>query len=359
MRILIDVNHPAHVHLFRYAAHKWEQRGHKVFWTARDKDLVISLLKHYGFEFEVLSSYRRGASRMAFEMIVRDWKLLKFAQKVCPDVMLGTSVTITHVSKFISAKSIFFTESDPQLTRLIAFLAFPFADTIVMPDILPDIWASKQVKHPSYHELAFLHPNHFTPDPIILDELGVAPGEVFFILRFIAWGASHDMGEKGLDLGAKRRLLRELLPYGRVFITSEDQLQSEFEQYRIHIQPHRIHDALYYATMFIGDSQSMPAEAAILGTPAFRCNSMVGRTTCVDELEAKYKLAYGFKPQYIDEMFSQIKRLLRDLDSLSQKWKIAKYRFLSEKVDFTEWMVNFVESYPRTIQQYRNLSYKC
>lgn len=350
MRILIDVNNSPHVHLFRYAAREWESRGHSVFWTARDKDIVVDLLHCYGFKFQVLSTYRRGLSRMALELIVRDWKLFRLAHQLRPDVMIGTSVNITHVSRLLPARSIFFTESDPDLIRLISYLTFPFADTIVMPDILPNTWTSKQVKHASYHKLAYLHPNRFTPDPSVLDELGVAPGEPFFIVRFIAWGATHDIGEGGLSLEAKRRVIQTLSPHGRVFITAEKPsskvsiLQPDFEPYRIHIEPHRIHDALYYATMFVGDSQSMTTEAAVLGTPALRCNSMVGRTTVIDELEHKYDLCYGYLPNETDRLIAKIEELLRTV-SLKDRWREKRTHLLEDKIDLTDWMVDFIEQY--------------
>jgi predicted glycosyltransferase len=344
MRILIDANHPAHVHLFRNAAREWESRGHRVFWTARNKDIVVDLLRYYGFEFQVLSTYRRGLARMALDLVVRDWKLFRLARQLRPDVMLGTSVNITHVSRMVPARSIFFTESDPQLIRLIAYLSFPFADAIVMPDVLPDMWTIKQVKHTSYHELAYLHPKRFAPDPSVLYELGVAPGEPFFILRFIAWGASHDVGEGGMNLEARRRVIQALAPYGHVFVTAEDGLQSEFAPYRIRIKPHRIHDALYYATLFVGDSQSMTIEASVLGTPALRCNSMVGRTAIIDELEHKYDLSYGFWPHEIDELIVKINELLQ-MEDIKSKWYEKRARMLEDKVDFTEWMVDFVEHY--------------
>ncbi|MFC1975129.1 DUF354 domain-containing protein [Chloroflexota bacterium] len=345
MRILIDINHPAHVHLFRKAAEEWKRKGHQIFWVARDKDIVVDLLHRYGIEFELLSTHRQGVIGLALEMIIRDWKLLCLAHEYKPDVMLGTSVNITHVGRIIPARSIYFTESDSHLIRLITYLSFPFADAIVIPNVLPDIWpASKQVKHSSYHKLAYLHPNRFAPDPEVLAKLGVKPSEPFFIVRFIAWGASHDIGQGGLTLGAQRRIIKVLSSYGHVFISTEVELQPEFDPYLIPIEPDQMHDALYYATMFVGDSQSMTTEAAILGTPALRCNSMVGRTTVIDELEYKYDLCYGFLPDDVDGLMTKIDELLQTED-LKLKWQKKRERLLADKVDLTEWMVNFVEDY--------------
>jgi predicted glycosyltransferase len=311
MRILIDVNHPAHVHLFRNAAEEWQSKGYPILWVARDKDIVVDLLKLYGIQHLTISTHQRGAAALAWELFARDWKLYQVARRFRPNLMLGTSVNITHIARFVGAKSIFFTESDPHLIRLITYLAFPFADKIVVPDVLPDIgWPSKQVKHNSYHKLAYLHPLRFQADPTVLDEMGVQTGETFFIIRLIGWGASHDLGNKGLDLAGKRRLVNTLRARGRVFISSEEELQAEFAPYRLTIQPHRMHDALAFATLLVGDSQSMTTEAALLGTPAIRCNSMVGRTTVIDELEHKYHLCYGYQPNQLDAMLERIHDLL-------------------------------------------------
>ncbi|HQM47761.1 MAG TPA: DUF354 domain-containing protein [Candidatus Hydrogenedentes bacterium] len=344
MRILIDVNHPAHVHLFRCAAREWEKRGHAVFWTARDKDIVIRLLDQYGFEYTVLSSHRKGLLGMACEMVQRDWKMLRYAMKVKPDVMLGTSVTITHISRLYPAKSILFMESDPSLVRFIVWLSFPFAHAIVLPNCLSYTWGKKVYTHNSSHKLADTHPKWFTPDPSVLDELGVKPGETYFVVRFIAWGASHDIGEGGLSIDAKKRLVAFLAARGRVFITSETELDPDFEPYRLRIEPNRIHDALHYATLFVGDSQSMSVEAPILGTPALRCNSFVGRTTVIDELESKYDLAYGFRPSEFEKMLSKIEELLARRN-LKEEWMKKRERYLAEHGDMTSWMVQFVEEY--------------
>ena len=345
MRILIDVNHPAHVHLFRNAAQEWERRGHSILWVARDKDIVIDLLHLYDIDFKLLSMHRRGILGLGQEMLIRDWKLLRIVLGYKPDVMLGTSVNITHVSRLTPTRSIFFTESDPHLIRLITYLSFPFADVIVIPDVLPDTkWISKQVKHPSYHKLAYLHPNRFTPDPKVLDKLGIAPGEPFSIVRFIAWGASHDIGQGGLSTDAQRRVIETLQSHGRVFITTEVDLPPELAPYRFHIAPDLMHDALYYATLFVGDSQSMTTEAALLGTPALRCNSMVGRTTVIDELEYKYDLCYGFLPSQVDQLIAKINELFQTKD-LKLQWDEKRKRLLADKIDLTDWIVEFVENY--------------
>ena len=51
MRVLIDIGHPAHIHYFRNLAFHFINKGDKVLFSCRNKEIVISLLKFYGFDY--------------------------------------------------------------------------------------------------------------------------------------------------------------------------------------------------------------------------------------------------------------------------------------------------------------------
>ena len=136
-------------------------------------------------------------------------------------------------------------------------------------------WNYKKTGYNSYHELAYLHPNHFTPDKNkIISIFNLQKKN--FILRFAQLTAYHDVGKSGITTHIAQQLIDVLSPHGNVFITSERPLEPQFEKYRIQISPLDIHHALYFADMYIGDSQTMTAEAAVLGTPSIRFNDFVG-----------------------------------------------------------------------------------
>ena len=353
LNIIVDVGHPAHVHLFRNSIQVLSRRGHRVLIVARDKDVTIDLLKSYGFAYRVISSSGEGTLRQLRDLLERDFRLLQAAKSFQPDIMVGTSISVTHISRMVGAKAIFFTEDDFAVARASAVLSYPFAHTICVPDCISDrFFKGRYVKHSSYHELAYLHPNRFSPDPSVLTDLGIGVGERFFILRFVALKAVHDIGESGLSLDMRRQLVRELSRLGRVFITTEGELSEEFRLYQIRISPEKMHDALYYATMFISDSQTMTAEAAVLGIPAIRCNTFVGRISYLEELEHRYDLTYGFLPKDEDRMFDRIMELLHR-DDLRAEWQRKRKRMLAKKIDLTAWIVNFVERYPQSFYEYR------
>ena len=58
MRVLIDIGHPAHVHMFKCFAKEMQDRGHEVLFTCRDKEFELKLLSAYSF------NYINTASRM-------------------------------------------------------------------------------------------------------------------------------------------------------------------------------------------------------------------------------------------------------------------------------------------------------
>jgi predicted glycosyltransferase len=344
MRILVDIGHPAQVHLFRHAIKRWQDRGHEVIIAARNKDIALRLLTEYGFSYAVTSKARPGIG-LVLDIIEHDWRLLRLAVHHKSEVLIGSTSSVGHVARLLGARSIVFNEDNANVDPIYVMLTYPFAHTIVTPACLNEDHGAKHVIYDGNHELAYLHPNVYSPNPAVLNKLSVTTNDPFFILRFVTFKATHDWGEANMDKETRRRLVDLLSAKGRVFICSEGLLEEEFEPYRLRISLTDIHDALYYATMFVGDSQSMTIEAAVLGTPSIRCNTFVGRLSVIEELEHKYGLTYGFLPKDEDRMFDKIVKLLSD-DNLKETWQQKRKKMLAEKIDVTEWMVDFVENYP-------------
>jgi len=342
MRILFDILHPAHVHLFRRTIHELEERGHAVLVLAREKDVTCDLLAYYGIRFEAITSAQTGLLRLGRELIERDVKVLKRAWKFHADVLVGTSVPAAHIGKLLGKKGIMFSEDDAKIISLSAKLSYPLAAYVVKPDCLRFEAGKNDVYHASYHELAYLHPDHFVPDEGIFEELGLERGAPYFVIRLSALAAHHDVGARGISEKLLSTLLEKLSCYGRVLVTVEGAVPQYAMTYQCKIPPHRMHDLLAFAALYVGDSQTMAAEAAVLGTPALRCNTFVGRLSYLEELEHKYGLTYGFSPERFEDLLSKVEELLSMAD-LGEEWQRRRGRMLSEKVNLAGWMVKFLE----------------
>lgn len=349
MRIVIDIAHPGHVHFFKNFIWEMKKRNHEILITAGDKDVTINLLENLGFDY-TFTCKRTTGYKLIIEIIKRDIQMWSVVKKYDPDIVMGIASTIAaHISKVTSVNSVVFT--DTEHTKLADMITYPFSDVIVTPSCYKKNLGGKHVKYNGYHELAYLHPNYFTPDPAVLTELGLTEADTFTVLRFVSWGASHDVGHSGLTLDTKRRAIKKFEKYGRVFITSEKSLPQEFEKYRIAVAPEKMHDLLYYATLLYGESATMASECAVLGTHAIFCD-FAGRGY-TDEEEEDYELVFNFK---LDQ-FSQEKsidkavELLQDPD-LRQKGREKRERLLRDKIDVTEFMVCLIENYSESIKKY-------
>jgi hypothetical protein len=102
-----------------------------------------------------------------------------------------------------------------------------------------------------------------------------------------------------------------------------------------------MHSTLAFATQLVGDSQSMTMEAAMLGTPSLRCNTFAGRISVLNELEQKYGLTYGFRPDQAEKLLDRLEEMIRRPD-LKPEWQQRRKRMLADKVDFAQWMIALV-----------------
>ncbi|WP_349681002.1 DUF354 domain-containing protein [Methanosarcina sp. UBA411] len=345
MRIVICMNHPGHVHLFKNFIWSMRKRGHEIIIAATEKDVSFKLLDNYDFNYINLGSYGTSLMQKLVNLPIIDLRLYKEVKKFGPDIFVGMgSILAAHVSFLLRKKCVIFEDTEHSTEQIRLYL--PFTDVVCTPSCFKDNLGKKQVRYNGYHELAYLHPNYFTPNSNVLRELGLKENDVFIILRFVSWNATHDHGHTGLTFEDKRNAVNELSKYGRVFITSEKPLQKEFEKYRITVSPEKIHDLLYYATLLYGESATMASECAVLGTHAIFCD-YAGRGY-TDE-EEKYTLVYNFHDENTMGKDSLVKasELLND-PNIKQKSREKSKKLISEKIDVTKYMVEFVEKYNNT-----------
>lgn len=343
MRILFDLGHPAHVHLFKHVIRNLERDNHTVLICVRERENIVGdLLREYGFPYLQLESNARGLLRKAITMVKNDYKLLKIAKNFNPDVFVShSSPYAAQVSAIMRKHSITFTDTDT--ATLILALTVPFTDSIITPERFMRDLGKKQIRIKGYKELAYLHPNRYEPDHTILDLLGVSESEKYVVLRFSAFDASHDVGVSGFTLDTKRRLVEALEPYARVFILSETALPADLKHYALKIPPHKIHDVLYYASLVVGDAGTMATEAAILGTPAIVSHPLSSKVNTLVELENDYQLIHNITEQ--NNVIKKAVELIQS-SSIKQEWRQKGRKLLDYKIDVTSFFTWFIENYP-------------
>lgn len=318
-----------------------ERRGYRVSVFAREKDVTEKLLQAYGIPYTMIAGQAESLPRLILTQLVYELRLALAANRIKPTVMMGIGgIAATHVATLLGATSIVFTDDDDVLANR---LSTPLADVVCTPEHLSADFGEKHIRYPGYHELAYLHPNKFEPDPDVLVEHGIDPDDEFFVVRFVGWNAHHDVGKRGFSPAGKRELVSLLDTHGDVYITSETPLPPEYESYQLPVPPQAVHHLLYYADMYVGDSQTMATEAAILGTPAVRSNSFAGGQADMSnfvKLEQKYELLYSISDQ--KQAIETVERLLQQTDR-DIKWHEKREALLEDTIDVTDYVVDLVD----------------
>jgi predicted glycosyltransferase len=339
MRVLFDLLHPAHYHLFKNVIASLRDAGDEVVIIARQKDCLADLLEQSGLPYRLIPRKGSGLIVLAIETIKAAFMAAGLARKKHIDYMVGTSISIGPAARLTHSKSIMFVEDDAKEVPVFAKLGYPIAHYVVTPDCLAfENHGSKHLTYPGYHELAYLHPQRFTPDPNIRDQLGVGPDEKYFLVRLVSLTAHHDIGESGISSDQARVLVEHLSKYGRVFISAEKTVDEQLQQYLLPTAPGQILDVMAFAHLVVGDSQTMTIEAAILGTPSIRCNTFVGRLTVPEEIEHKYGLTVGIKPENFDKLLETAEKWVLQ-DDIKQQWQTKRQVMLDDCVDVTSWIL--------------------
>jgi hypothetical protein len=150
----------------------------------------------------------------------------------------------------------------------------------------------------------------------------------------------------------------------KVFISSESELPTDLEPFRIQIPIERMHDVQAAASLFVGESATMASESVVLGTPAIYIDE-VGRGY-TDE-EAREQLLWMYRPVPsrqelksnepnwisggVKECIEKAEEIAADFDYTAYNQRYQNW--LSQKIDCTAFLTWFIENYPASQQETR------
>lgn len=347
MKVLIQLGHPAHFHLYKNVASNLIKNKHQVFVLIKKKDILEELLINAGIPYiNILPDGRKDSKYgIALAMVKRFFRVFFFTIKNDIDLLTGSTPEVAQVGKLLRRQSIITSEDDAVIIPTFIRLASPFVDAYLTPvECHNGKIDSRSIKYRSYHELAYLHPNHFVPDSNVVEKY-FPSDKPYFILRFAKLNAYHDDKISGINTEIAHNIINILKPHGRIYITSERELEPEFETYRIKINPLDMHHVMAFAQIYIGDSQTMAVEAGVLGVPFIRFNDFVGRIECLRVLEDYYRLGFGVKTNEVDKLYRTLRELL-EMSDRKEVYAERRRKMLAEKIDYAQFLTWFIENYP-------------
>ncbi len=332
MRIIIDISHPGHVHLFKNLAHLLIRNGAEVLFTTRDKEFELELLRAEGFTFKNFGKHYKSLPGKIWGLIRFDLRMVLEGLRFKPDLWISHGSIYAAHAAFLLGKKHLSMEDSGNMEQIVIYR--PFTDVILTPEVLPEELGKKQIRYKGYHEIAYLHPDFFKPNDEVYQWLGLEKEEKYAIIRLVSWNATHDIGHKGLSNEDKMELVQRLSRQMKVFITSEAPLPPELMQYRIKIAPERLHHALYFADLVVSEGATIASEAGVLGTPTVYINS-IPRSYCQDQ--EKYGLVFNTSDS--KEVLQHVDRILNED---RQNFRQKAQKLLADKINVTRYLYNFV-----------------
>jgi len=340
MRILIDIGHPGHVHLFRPFAQEMIKRDSQVLFTCRQKEFETELLESAGFTYRCFGKHFQSK-------VGKIWGLLKFniqmvgaIRKFNPDIVLSHGSIYAAQSAWLMKVPHIALEDTGNMEQV--KLYEPFTSAIIAPKVLSQKLSEKQIPYNGYHELFYLHPNHFQPNESTIRGLHHQSRNKLAILRFVAHKASHDFSVVGLNDVEKENIVEILKSHYKVYISSESSLPPSLQKYKLEIEPNQIHHFLAYADLVISEGSTIASESAVLGTPTIFINNL--EQYCIND-QKEYGLVLDLRNS--NNSVFEIQRMIES-KKLKQFNSRNREKMLSEKINPTPFLVWFIENWPNS-----------
>lgn len=338
-RILIEAHHPSDIHFWKHVVRAFRDKGYEVLLLGRDRDVMKQLLSAYDYIPSRILSAERQNNRLPFrELLERQLGVATTILRYRPDLVLSLMGSYTQSAALFRVPSFVFTDSEHQ--RVNHAIAHPFATRIYTPLCFEKDLGPKHRRYNGYHELAFLRPERFSPDPAVLRELGGIAPQSYVVLRTSAWNTLHDIGKQGLGADLDE-VVEELSRRRRVLLVPEKgAVPSRWESLVLRVAPHRYHDVLAFARLVLTEGASTASEAACLGVPTVYVNA--SQLGYLREQETRYGLVYNTT----DPRVALAKALsLLDAPLPEERLRSARQRLLSDHVDVTDFVVSEVERF--------------
>ena len=325
MRYLFELNHPKHYYQFKHVMLKLRQTGHDILVVARDKDVLLKVLQEEKVPYEIFGKHMKTLEGKIFGTIPILFSYNRIIRRFKPVVIVSkASFYAALLAKVHGIKSVIFPDSE--VVKVTNKYVVPLASKVVTPATFGLNYGKKHIRVNGLFEDCYLSPTVFIPDESVIKKYGLkCPYAVF---RFVGWSANHDVGNNGFSLEQKIQLVKAVEGNMQVYISSEKPLPEELCHCQLHTPASLMHRVLAFADLYLGDSQTMATEAALLGTPAIRSNSFVGVNdmTNFKLLESRYGLLNNVAK------FDDVLYLVKEYSSHSRKaeWKVKRDNYYSE-----------------------------
>ena len=348
MKILIDINHPAHVHYFRNFIKLMEAKGHEFCVVNRDNNIINQLLDFYGIKHIIRNKRpeRKGTITSLLYLIKMTLWCIGKSFSFHPEMYMGFASSSSAITSWIFGKPSILLD-DTEFNKMNHKIYMPFCSTILTPFYFRkklDNDGKKQINFNAFIEQLYLHSKYLTGNLQTIQELGLIQRE-YVVIRFSAFDAHHDMMASPLPEEFKKRIISRVAQRYKVFLSLEkDNGDSFYLPYLVKFSPEKMHDIEANAKFLITEGITMASESFILGVPYLLINPL--KCGYIDCQMAKYPNLF-----YYSTDKKTIMDIVDKLISLpNPNVSMLKSETEMSTINPTDFLIWFVENYPRSKQ---------
>jgi hypothetical protein len=358
LKILFELNHPGHIHFFKNTIKELKKKKtFEIFLAIREKDINYSIIDDFkNLKILFLGKYESFIGKL-LSLLICSLKIFKFSLIHKPDLYIGWNAVYSGiVSKLMRKPFLLFEDNEYTWNQLITRI--PFATKIYTSSTFPQYFGKRHIFYESYEEMAYCHPKWIDVDPIInnkyLNRIK-KNNRKLITLRLISWNATHDSGQKGLNLLNTKQIanfINKIGDFGAVFLSIEGSkplLLDKVLGIRQEVDPSKFHDFLYYSDLYIGEGGTTAAEAAIMSVPAIYTSTLL--RSYLIELSTKYKLIeVSINKEKIMEIAQTLLFDQERINNFKKEWK----KMMDDKIDVNYFILQEIENFSNSKSKSQN-----
>ena len=341
MKILININHPAHVHYYRNFIKLMEAKGDQFCVINRDNKMINQLLDYYGIEHTIRNKRpeKKGSVASMMNLMRMILWCIRKSLTFHPDMYMGFASSACAITSFLFRKPSILID-DTEHNSMTHKLYMPVCSKVLTPFYFKKDLGNKdkQIRFNAYVEQLYLHSAYFKRSTQVLEELGVKPKE-YVIVRYVAYDAHHDLKVRPIAEETKKNIVKEISKRYRVFVSLEKSVKDPFyDDYVLKISPEKMHDLEANAKFMVAEGATMASEAFLLGVPYLYLNPlMVGYI----DYQCTHYPNRCFKTTNGDEALKIVNQLM----DIKIDGEVERRKVEEQTINPTEYLVNFVEDY--------------
>ena len=195
MRVLFVLYHPVDPYIVFESARKIEESGGEtLFLIVEKEDIIKKIVDSHSFKNVVIARAKKSFLGKVLNVFGIFFGINRHIRKFRPNLIFSGAAPYTSLACRFNQIPLVCWEDTETATFNWKYAHKRINSILLIKSFYKDMPYDNVIRFNGYKELAYLHPNVFSPDKSILEELNLKESDKIVLMRFSAMNAMHDIG---------------------------------------------------------------------------------------------------------------------------------------------------------------------